>query len=455
MLRIPTHRAVPGMVLALPVLHPERPDHVLLKPGANLDGPALEALLEKQILHLWIRYPQTEFLMRYADPAIIHAQGKIASELATCFDIVAADMHADFEFSVYLSAVKTLVERILENHDAAVFLGDLIDAPSPLLSQSTTVCYLSLLMGLKLDAYLVTERARVDPRRAQNVENLGIGALFHDIGMLRLSNEVRTRWLKHQDESDPEYQRHVTLGFDTVRGKIPATASAAVLHHHQRLDGSGFPRRPRLQGPARPLADGEIHIFARIVGMAELFERFRKPPREMLGQESSRQPVPTVRALRRVLEMVRARKLDAIVYKSLLACVPAYAPGSFITLSDNRSCVVTAFDPRQPCRPTVAPVLGFDVDAGDLELADPIDLRDHLSLSIARCDGQDVAADNFSPNYPGEFDLRMQFVPAAPAKGRSTGPVSTGTPTSTTATGTAGSVNPLPNTPTTANRLAG
>ena len=418
MLRIPTHRAVPGMILALPVLHPERPDHVLLKPGAQVDAATLEALLAKQILHLWIRYPQTEFLLRYADPAIIHAQGRLASELSTCFDIVAADMHADFEFSVYLGAVHSLVERVLENHDAAVFLGDIIDAPSPLLSQSTTVCYLSLLMGLKLDAYLVTERSRVDPRRAQNVENLGIGALFHDIGMLRLSNEVRTRWLRNLDESDPEYQRHVTLGFDTVRGKVPATAAAAVLHHHQRLDGSGFPRRPRLQGAPRALADGEIHVFARIVGMAELFERFRKPPREYKPGEPIQPPVPTVRALRRVLEMVRARKLDAIVYKALLACVPAYAPGTFVTLSDGRSCVVMGFDPRQPCRPTVAPVIGFDVDAGDLELADPVDLVAHRNLAIARCDGQDVLSDNFAPNSPGEFDLRMQFVPSAPEKDR-------------------------------------
>lgn len=415
MLRIATHRAVPGMQLALPVLHPARPEHVLLKPGAMLESASLDALREMNVTHLWIRYPQTEFLLRYADPKMLHARGRLVSELSTCFDVVAADMHADFEFSTYSGAVRSLIERIIDNHDAAVFLGDIIDASDPLLSESSTVCFLSLLMGLKLDAYLVTERARIDPRRAQNVENLGLGALFHDIGMLRLSPEARHRWIATLDENDPEIQKHVTLGFDTVRGKVPATASAAVLHHHQRLDGSGFPKRPRLQGEPRALSGNEIHVFARIVGMAEVFERFRNPPRAPLAYGSrpdrTRAPRPTVTALRRVLDMVYAGKLDAVAFKALLTCVPAYAPGTFVTLSDGRACVATGFDPTRPCRPTVAPVRGFDVDEGDLELGEPIDLRLRTDLSIVRADGQDVSKDNFEPRKPGEFDLRLQFNP--------------------------------------------
>lgn len=413
MLRISTHRAMPGMTLALPVLHPHRPGHTLLKPNARLDDFAIKALTELGIHQMWIQYPQTEFLLRYANPNLIHAQGRLAGRLGECFDRINGDVHASFEFGDYFGAVRGLMEAILENHDAAIFLGDLLDAPGPLMMHSTNVCFMSLLMGLKLDSYLVTERARIDPRRAQNVENLGIGALFHDVGVMRLKPDARERWFRTHDESEPEFRKHVHFGFDLVRGKLPATASAAVLHHHQRLDGSGFPARPRLQGPERPLAGAEIHIFARIVAVAELFERLRNPPIPAPGAVGRRdhRPVPTVRALRGVLDQVRAKRLDSVVFKALCSCVPAFAPGTFVTLSDGRHCVVTGWTAHQPCRPIVCPVSGFDVDQGDLKLGDPIDLSARKDLRIVQSDGIDVQAFLFEPLSAGEFDLRLQAFP--------------------------------------------
>lgn len=412
MLRISTHRAAPGMILALPVLHPHRPGHTLLKPNAQLDDFAIKALTELGIHQLWIQYPQTEFLLRYANPNLIHAHGRLAGRLSDCFDRIGGDVFAQFEFGEYFGAVRGLMEAILENTDAAIFLGDLLDAPGPLLTHSSHVCFLSLLMGLKLDAYLVTERSRIDPRRAQNVENLGIGALFHDVGLLHLKPDARERWLSSHNDADPEFRKHVHFGFDLVRGKLPATASSAVLHHHQRLDGSGFPARPRLQGPERPLAGNEIHIFARIVAVAELFERLRNPPQPSgpLARRN-RRPVPTVRALRGVLDQVRARRLDPVVFKALCACVPAYAPGTFVTLSDGRSCVVTRWRANLPCRPTVCPVRGFDVDGGDLQLGDPVDLAERRDIMIVEADGQRVDKDHFEPQSAGEFDLRLQAFP--------------------------------------------
>ncbi|MBX3385310.1 MAG: HD domain-containing protein [Phycisphaeraceae bacterium] len=403
---------MPGMMLALPVLHPHKPGHVLLKPNATLDDYGIKALEELGIHELWIQYPQTEFLLRYSNPNLIRAHGRLASRLGDCFDRLSGDIFAQFEFGEYFGAVRGLMEAILENSEAAIFLGSLLDAPSHLLTHSSHVCYLSLLMGLKLDSYLITERPRIDPRRAQNVENLGIGALFHDVGVLRLAPEVMERWFAQRDENDPEFRRHVSYGFDLVRGRLPATASAAVLHHHQRLDGSGFPSRRRLQGPARALAGREIHIFARIVAIAEYFERLRHPPKPtgLLGRREHR-PVPTVRALAGVLREVRARRLDAVVFKALCACVPAYAPGTFVTLSDGRSCVVTGWVPNQPCRPTVNPVLGFDVDGEELRLGDPIDLSRRRDLMIVEADGQRVERDHFEPQTPGEFDLRLQAFP--------------------------------------------
>ena len=81
-----------------------------------------------------------------------------------------------------------------------------------------------------------------------------------------------------RDETDEQWRKHVLVGFALVKGRLPATASAAVLHHHQRMDGSGFPERQRGFGPPTALRGEEIHIFSRIVAMADVFDRFRNPP---------------------------------------------------------------------------------------------------------------------------------------------------------------------------------
>ncbi len=419
MLRLPIDQALPGMVLALPVLHPGKPDHTLLKPGAAIDLPAINRMREMRVRRIWIRYPPTDFLLEYASPKIIAEHGEMACRLSECFDTVATQAHAELEFGQYVDAVRSFAQAILDEPNAAVFLGDVLDHSSPIVAHSTNVCYLSLLMALKLDGYLISERPWAGPKRAQNVESLGVGAMLHDVGVLRLADEVVEQFERTQDETDARWQRHCALGFEQVRGKVSPTAASAVLHHHQRMDGSGFPKRPRAMGPPRALEGNEIHIFARIIAMADVFDRVRNPPCSVRHGSVAHCPpkAPTVRALRHALEMTRMGKLDPVVLKALIAVVPAFAPGSVVELSNGESGVVTGWDPLNPCRPTVhivpdpkdyLRVRGPQEDPP--ELGARVDLRKRREVAIVAAEGCDVCGDLFESRDPAEFDLRHQFV---------------------------------------------
>lgn len=403
-LRLPTTRAAPGMVLALPVLHPDKPEHLLLRPGVRLDGEIIAKLRELRVPRLWITYPATDYLLRYASPAIMAEHGKLAARLGEAFDVVTSGCHANLDFHVYADAVRSLIQRLLDDPQAAVFIEGILDTRQPLLAHCANVCLISLLMGLKLDGYLVTERRQVNPRRAQNVENLGVGALLHDLGMLRIDPAAAERWYRTFDETDVAWRRHTIAGFEMVRGKIAATAAAVVLHHHQRVDGSGFPRRARLWSAPRALLGGEIHIFARIVAVADAFDRARQRREAANGEAAG--AGASVRALRSVLDQVRSGQLDANVFKALAAVVPAYPPGSIVELNDGRACVVTRWNPSLPCSPTVRPLLPADPKTGEHPLGDPIDLSARRSLAVRSVDGEDVSADNFHPLFKEEFDLR-------------------------------------------------
>lgn len=422
MLTLSTTKAAPGMTLALPVMHPDIPGYVLLRPGCVLDAMEIARMAEIGVRRIAIEYPPTRFLLRYASVQLINDQSTVAQRIAAEMDRMSSDLHATFDLQVYADGVRLLVQRLVDDPAAALFMHDIIDARSPLASHAFNVGFLSLLMGLKLDGYLVSHRGaggRLSRRRAMNIESLGIGALLHDIGLTRVPREEAARLqashgVTPEGAIDPMWRRHVETGFDMVKGRVPATSSAVVLHHHQRLDGSGFPERVRGFGPPTALRGEEIHTFARIVAVADDFDRLRNPPEA--------KSVPTVRALHQTLDLVRAGKLDPIVFKALLAVTPAFAPGSVVTLSDRRRCVVTGWDPIHPCSPTVCVLpRSLDealcherhahparLDEGDV-LGEPIDLAERRDLRVAEIDGDNVSGDFFEARRDSEFDLRLQF----------------------------------------------
>lgn len=410
------------MVLAMPVLHPSLSGHVLLRPGFELDRPALARLVDLRIGSVWIHYPELESVIRYSSPEVVYAHQDLTATMGRALDKL-RDLrdhkHAELDFQPYMNAIRSVIAKLIMAPDAAVLVHDLVNTGSPLAMHSGNVCFLSLLLGLKLEHYLVEQRRKVAPQHARNVENLGLGALLHDIGMARIRPEVVERWIKTGDETDPAYQAHVRIGYDLVRDKLEATASAGVLQHHQRYDGRGFPKLRQTAGAPIALAGEQIHIFARIITVADLYDQLRNPPIGR-GREDARQPV--VRVLSTLLKAARERTIDPIVFKALLQVVPAFAPGTIVRLSDGRMAVVLEFDPLNPCRPLVRHLLhmGFEVASDEQYLGEIIDLTTKLQLSVIESEGQDVTGDLFEANYDAEFDLRVLKLPKPPAPAKVT-----------------------------------
>lgn len=440
MLRVPTDSAIPGMVLALPVLHPRRPDTILLASGLTLDRHTIDRLQEIDLREVWIQYPPLAFIGQYICPRVFEGQAALAQQIAFALDaVIAAQAQPYLNYAAYRAAISGLLDRLIARPRAAIFVQEIADRQRPLLRHSASVCMISLLMGLKLDDYIIAERSRISASAARDVAGIGLAGMLHDLGMLRLSPETVRRWETTRDESDPEWQEHVHIGFELVKDAIGPAPAAAVLHHHQKFDGSGFPSRQRIDGTEERLAGRDIHVFARIVGAASLFDQIRHPPpadapvlppsaaaerpiaattdstsgrhrnpAHRPGRGKPPESLPVVRALRMLREEPWCNWIDPMVYTAMLSVVPAYAPGSLVRLSTGQRAVVTAWHPSDPCRPTVWTI-------GDLrEIPDrlPADsqelcLRDEPNLFIVEAEGQDVSADNFYPSWPGEFDLRL------------------------------------------------
>jgi hypothetical protein len=165
-----------------------------------------------------------------------------------------------------------------------------------------------------------------------------------------------------------------------VRGDVETTAAAAVLHHHQHFDGTGFPSRD-VTGGQKVTPDGErIHVFARILLAADVYERLS------VDEKTSRR-----RGNAEILHLMRTRYgtwIDPEIMAVLPKVVPPFPPGSKVKLSDGQQAIVTGVDPEDPYRPTVRPVQadGWTMTGETIFMAKSADVR------VAEANGVAVAA---------------------------------------------------------------
>ncbi len=401
MLRVSLIQARPGMRLAAPVLHPDRPDTMLLRAGFTLDDRAIERLRSMSLPEIWIEYPDLQFIEKFISPKITQQRGATQKMLTEIFDRLGSNANAKLDYLTYRNTVRDFVQSLINEPDAALYIQAMSEGDGPLLRHSADVTFLSLLMGLKLDAYLIAQRRRLAPHRAKDVVALGVGAMLHDIGLLQIDEEALQRFYRTNDESDAEFRRHVILGYEQIHGGLDAPAAAAILHHHQHFDGSGFPTRRKSGDEVRGLAGEEIHIFARILTAADLFDRLRY-------SDPSAGPGPTVKALSMMREEPYRDWVDPVVFKALLSVVPAYAPGTVVKLSNGESGAVVDWDPADPCRPTVQRIAPLEDLGGRGWRSAPCRrfvLSERRDLSIVEVDGVDVSGANFYPCHDAEFTL--------------------------------------------------
>lgn len=397
MLRVDLAGALPGMRLAMPIHHPKRPGGVLLRTGYELDQHSILRLRELGVHEAWIECPGVEFMADFVSPAIHSACHELAQSISGALVPSAAGADPAMDFRSYKRAIVSLLEKLGENRSAALFLGEIGRSGSVSLRHACNVSLVSVLIGLKLDFYLISERPKLSAYEAKDVANLGVGALLHDIGMIGLPRASIDAWHASCDEHDPIFQSHVARGHALVRDHVDPSASAVVLHHHQRFSGEGFPELPA-PGPGRALHGSEIHVFARIAAAADLLDRLRHP-REVGDAPDDKPRRPMVEALWMLMQEPYRSWLDPVVLRALLTVVPPYAPGTRVTLSDGSEGVVVGWNPADPCRPIVAEMVAPRRTGTPFPRATSvhIDLASNRDMSITRSEGFDVCDFNFEP----------------------------------------------------------
>ncbi len=178
---------------------------------------------------------------------------------------------------------------------------------------------------------------RVLGLNAEEMLDLGVGALLHDVGKLEVVEHLR-----HVEDGSSAaelkaYHDHVARGVaHGQRMMLSAGALAVIAQHHEHADGSGFPLR---------LTADRLTLAARIVAIVNRYDNLCNPRSRTLAL-TPHEAVATLFAQ-------SSGRFDTPVLNAFIRIVGVYPAGSLVQLTDERYALVVGVNSSRPLKPRV------------------------------------------------------------------------------------------------------
>ena len=339
------------MRLAAPVLHPQNPKQELLRRGYILELAILPKLRDLAVPLVYVDFPGLDDLDKHLAPRLSPERQAVYELVKKSVSAAQATMRPAVSYDAYYDSTRSLIDTLLTQGQHPVYMDAMAGMGTDEVAHATSVAHLALLIGLRLENYLIAERKRLQPKFARDVVNLGVAGMLHDVGKMKLPEALREFSGVEAPEDEgakTEWESHTRLGYELIRGGVESTAASTVLHHHQHFDGSGFPVTSQDDdgNPLTRLEGRSIHVFPRILMAADLYERLAMPR----GARNKRSNLEVYHDLRTRF----SAWLDPTVFKTLQTIAPPFLPGTTLLLSDRTQAVVVEVKPgSDPYLPTV------------------------------------------------------------------------------------------------------
>ena len=220
-------------------------------------------------------------------------------------------------------AVQMIVDQVLSNETSLIGLTTLRDYDDYTFTHSVNVCIFSVALGRKLGLSKI------------QLYDLGMAALFHDVGKSRVPLEVLNKEGGLSEEEWRIMQAHPWLGVLTLfglrgYGEIPYRSMIGAYEHHMKVDLTGYPRviRPRT-----------LSIFSRIIAVADGFDAATSRRRYQTT------PLEPDAVLKEMWENPR-RGYDPVLVKAFINLIGIYPVGTLVILDSYELAVVSAANPN-------------------------------------------------------------------------------------------------------------
>jgi HD-GYP domain-containing protein (c-di-GMP phosphodiesterase class II) len=226
---------------------------------------SLQALIEHNVSHIFVSSKDCSGYQKYIEKHLEQilndntvddlSKATIMYDTATLLikDVLAKPTSVEV-INRSVKLVETTVLHNLKNRNALHNMLRVMEFDYSTYTHSINVCTFSLALaqaaGIK------------DP---DELSRLGLGALLHDVGKIRIDESILNKKEALTPEEWKLIKKHPQYGFEIILETdiIPHDSHYPILQHHEREDGSGYPRCR---------ISSEIHNYSKIVAIADVFD---------------------------------------------------------------------------------------------------------------------------------------------------------------------------------------
>lgn len=237
-------------------------------------------------------------------------------------------IYTNAESEKVISETVEITDSLLRsiNHTTSVRMSllDLKVSDEYTFKHSVDVATMAIMIGKRLNL------------NADELQLLGMAGILHDVGKTKMANSILNKPAKLTDEEFATMKMHTVYGYNILLDKkLDDRVKRAVLQHHERMDGTGYPLG---------LAGEEISMFARILTVVDVFDA-------LVTERPYHKAFTPATALE--LLMTKTMHFDMEVLKAFLDTIILYPVGTVLNLSNGECAKVIKNMPGYPQRPLV------------------------------------------------------------------------------------------------------
>jgi cyclic di-GMP phosphodiesterase len=255
--------------------------------------------------------------------------------------------------------VEKVTESVLNNKDALISLARIKKKDEYTYMHSLAVSALCISFG----EYVGSDQ--------KQLKHLGIGGLLHDIGKVKVPDQILNKPGPLTASEFEVMKLHVSHGTCILHEiKIDENAVGLTADHHERLDGSGYPAG---------LRGDQISFFGQLAAVVDIYDA-------LTSERCYKAAIPPTQALRKLFEWTESYLSRELVEK-FISHIGIYPIGTLVRLSNGLLAVVIDHGERGLLHPIVRSVY----DARRRERVKPsiIDLSKGNSHRIVGCESPD------------------------------------------------------------------
>lgn len=334
MLRLSTMQLQPGMTIARNIF--SAAGTLLLSKDVILDELIISRLEVLGIDSVYVNHP----LLEVQPQEVLAEETRVEIIKLTNQAFESFRSSLTFNLNGICEVMRQIVEDAVGNRHVLVQITDIRAREDYSFGHSINVCLLSVMIGIKMNL------------NRQQLYELSLGAVLHDVGMLQIPDSIAQKTDPLSSEDWQLIQGHAKSGFDVIRkvGQIPLVSAHVAFQHHEKIDGSGYPRG---------LSGDNIHLYARIAAVADLYDAITsdRPYRKAYLPHEAYD----------IMLASRGTKLDPRIVDVFMENVALYPIGTTVLLDTGEVGVVVKLYPKMQARPVVKVIL----DESGKSLEDP------------------------------------------------------------------------------------